>query len=1848
MVRISINKIRGAVRCFLLLTAYLLPLTSLTAAAETINGFAGATWYDYRDQSLSIDDKGSFDNPIVINTAEELAQLSWLVNEQSNSFSGKVVVLGADIDLKREVDGKQVSWIPIGRNSSKDFRGVFIGVDPSQDGWENRSPHKISNMYLSANQSDYANGYGLFGHCYGFIGYLALDNVTINVTGRDTGCNVGSVCGTMNSVEFRMSANDSGKNFWLPIGIYAVSVSDASLTVGFGSAVGGIVGWSNSSGVAHSAFEGEITVSSSTDVGGIAGYINKSTDAYDCAAKVNIKGGTNIGGVVGQTGSGAHIGSCVSSGTLTDGSNVGGICGKQLSNSKILGCSSAANVSGNAKVGGIVGWCGESDTEAKGTYAEIVSCVFTGHVRPTGNSYAAGGICGTLQWIDNEHIDRCLFAGRIDDPANRKDAECFGLILGKNSKPHSTVGGCYIDQSVAGSGKETGQVADHVNILFLPTQQLITGNPDDTPLLGMEYEGIGFQYQAGFYPRAYRHDGWMGETQFSASNCSNACRKLFNSSNMLKDNTVFLPQSWLCSVPIVIRKGDCAGDFVSTAEMKRTSTTFELGNKSNVKLRSNCVYPKTTCIEVKDYVVSAREIGQCVLTYTATETSEFSFDRPKAPQAVKELQFDVILSPWDGTIATACAAGTGTIEDPYIIKTGAQLAYAIRNNKENEFYEQICDITLNENVHDNLNNSYQLKVWIAEWGTTPFWKANYDGAGHLVYGAYISKTGCGLFGIIEATGSVANLGIIDARGPFKGGLFAGVMNGTITNCIAQGEVSGIENDGNEYYYAGGICAIVGDGNDYSNALVEDCITAVSNGKFCYADYTPFVRLTDRNKGTVRNCLCVVPITHLDKNYKNSGITASNKDYIKDCYWLKGYEEMPTGFTLDEIADRLGKRERWQTTMGYFPMLKTFAGTDIAKLLMVPFRTDVDYSYDTSNEESDNYLLAIGRQILFEPGAASWTTTNQQGYFIEIDTDMGVVVPLSESYDPKNKWDYMDRVMPGTVYVTGTLGKAQHHIPVRSRRGNVNAGFSFEDENAREACLAAFDTNKDKVLSLSELKAATNEQTLTAFQTPTARKMKAFPEFRFFKNVTELTSQLNGLSLLEKVQLPYALQTLGTEAFKGCNSLEQVTIPSRMTAVKPGAFYNSKIKDIHVDPFNETFTSRNGVLFTKQDDLVAYPNGRNGEEATVEGTVASIATGAFYKVPDLRKLFFDTTDYTTVPMIETDALVTDVDYTTDKLMNLYVSDATYDQVLLNGCRDEESWKPYFAAGKVHQYFPLKITPDVFIYRNVTNKYYIGTFYIGFPTLLPEGLEVYAINSIKEDDYKAYYYQRQDLVPGLQPVMVIAKEPGTYRLTPVGGEIDRWPVHTNWLIGVDRDGMDVNQSTSAQGSIMTPQMGPDGKAGFYYEKKHKIEPYHCYLPYNTIDHDPDIVKNAHYDIVEAESTSEKVTEGDFDFWVTRLLPDGEPVAELSHYNGQGGRVTIPGTLSDGTPVTQIYSKIFDGTHYPMTYIDMTAMEQLDPIISNRNSSASPFFNVSSQALVYLPSGKATQSPNTIIGDQCSELQLREGNDFYAPHDFHADKVTYDRVLRAIQNADGSWTSKAYTICLPYGFVFDPDEEGNENVTFYKLVAVTDDYEFVFRNNFNFYSAGEPAVIVVNKGEYHLNVTDADVVAEPYGDAYDVVYDNVEAAIKGEGNQVGWWRGTFRDISNEEASERHVFGLYSGKWKIIRNDTEAYRTGHITPFRAFYEPLEFIGNWVYDSKFVYVENGEEYDPTLQDFPADTFDSDLPDYGDDDPTAIKPVIHTIDRDGTDRYFDLQGRLLSGKPSKGIYIYKGKKQVIK
>ena len=250
-----------------------------------------------------------------------------------------------------------------------------------------------------------------------------------------------------------------------------------------------------------------------------------------------------------------------------------------------------------------------------------------------------------------------------------------------------------------------------------------------------------------------------------------------------------------------------------------------------------------------------------------------------------------------------------------------------------------------------------------------------------------------------------------------------------------------------------------------------------------------------------------------------------------------------------------------------------------------------------------------------------------------------------------------------------------------------------------------------------------------------------------------------------------------------------------------------------------------------------------------------------------------------------------------------------------------------------------------------------------------------------------------------------------------------------------------------------------------------------------------------------------------------------------------------------------------------------------------------------------------------------------------------VTYNRTLSATQDSNGLWTSRAYTLCLPYELDLSKMSE-NVLAKAYRLAYVKD-REYIFTNEFGHLSAGVPYLVVVYEGELKLDASHVVVHSNP-SDGYQVFEWSDDPAVSGK--EVGLWRGTFDIISNDVAAELKAHTLSNdGKFRRISN-APGYQGAYIGTFRAFFMPYESDGYYAFTTKFVYQENGEE-DTEIQDFPAGSFEGDN-DYT-DETTGIG-TIHTIDSDGTHRYYDMQGRQLRQRPAKGLYIEDGKIQFSK
>jgi hypothetical protein len=176
---------------------------------------------------------------------------------------------------------------------------------------------------------------------------------------------------------------------------------------------------------------------------------------------------------------------------------------------------------------------------------------------------------------------------------------------------------------------------------------------------------------------------------------------------------------------------------------------------------------------------------------------------------------------WDGTIAGGFAGGDGIKTKPYIIRTGAQLAYlawTVNNDGadyEDEYFTLESDLDLDD------------REWEAIGTDAHRFKGNFDGNHHVISRLSINKSDTdyqGLFGYLDGA-VIHNLGLEDVAiqgGAYVGGI-AGRLEGnsSITGSYSTGAVRGTG-----YYtgnYTGGIAGYV-DGSSIDNSYSTGAVS----------------------------------------------------------------------------------------------------------------------------------------------------------------------------------------------------------------------------------------------------------------------------------------------------------------------------------------------------------------------------------------------------------------------------------------------------------------------------------------------------------------------------------------------------------------------------------------------------------------------------------------------------------------------------------------------------------------------------------------------------------------------------------------------------------------------------------------------------------------------------------------------------------------------------------------------------------------------------------------------------------------------------------------------------------------
>jgi uncharacterized repeat protein (TIGR02543 family) len=260
----------------------------------------------------------AWDNGGIINTAQELAQFAYNVNN-GNKYTGRTITLGKDISLS----GKYWTPIGVGYDWTTYFGGTFDGNGKKITGIKIGSPDGPESRY------EYV---GLFG--YVFSGNIKNLGVDVAIYSSNLGCSVGGLVGSFNGY---------GVN-----GAISNCYATGNVTGGLNNGVGVLAGAVSYGTVINCFAEGDAAVivpehaapgEGIYSVGGLIGGLGYGTIS-NCYAKSNVTGSPNgavaenyrgAGGLLGYCTS-VSIANCYATGNVAAGpvSYVGGLVGSLL------------------------------------------------------------------------------------------------------------------------------------------------------------------------------------------------------------------------------------------------------------------------------------------------------------------------------------------------------------------------------------------------------------------------------------------------------------------------------------------------------------------------------------------------------------------------------------------------------------------------------------------------------------------------------------------------------------------------------------------------------------------------------------------------------------------------------------------------------------------------------------------------------------------------------------------------------------------------------------------------------------------------------------------------------------------------------------------------------------------------------------------------------------------------------------------------------------------------------------------------------------------------------------------------------------------------------------------------------------------------------------------------------------------------------------------------------------------------------------------------------------------------------------------------------------------------------
>ena len=288
---------------------------------------------------------------------------------------------------------------------------------------------------------------------------------------------------------------------------------------------------------------------------------------------------------------------------------------------------------------------------------------------------------------------------------------------------------------------------------------------------------------------------------------------------------------------------------------------------------------------------------------------------------------------WNGDTVKPCV-GKGTEEEPYMIYSAEEFAYAVRNGGNSKFYRMADNIYLNDVseidwVTGESTSDYAVNQWYTDADTDAF-NSSIDGDGYVIYGLYYKNTensdaSVGLIPSLSSNGetvNIKNIGLessyIETSGYAAAFVSKANWNNTlnITCCFVGERVTIKGNTASAFYSYGGSVAkidgcyslaniygktygLVGDTwNGQISAKNTYILNSVITSKFENSIICENVYSNDKT-GALSGVKVISP-----ENMKGLGALTANEKMngLKDCGFFKATLSYPVLkiFTVDDV------------------------------------------------------------------------------------------------------------------------------------------------------------------------------------------------------------------------------------------------------------------------------------------------------------------------------------------------------------------------------------------------------------------------------------------------------------------------------------------------------------------------------------------------------------------------------------------------------------------------------------------------------------------------------------------------------------------------------------------------------------------------------------------------------------------------------------------------------------------------------------------------------------------------------------------------------------------------------------